>query len=71
MRGVVVVLEVVERCESKNHKGGGKCQAGVPLAGLRPIRRGQEEESRGRRSPTIDSWKMCAPVPSSGRGGRV
>ena len=45
VRRVKVVLKVVEGCKCKNHNGGWKCQTPHDSHGLRPIRRGKEEET--------------------------
>ena len=46
VRGVVVVLEVVEGCKREDHDAGWKRQAPHASQGLRPIRRDEEEQAR-------------------------
>jgi hypothetical protein len=45
VRGVKVVLKVVEGCKSKNHNGGWKCQPPHDSQGVSPICRAKEEET--------------------------
>ena len=63
------MLEVVEGGKREHHDDARNGQALHDSSGCAQSDVARNSEPEGS-SATIDSWKMCAPVPSSGSGGR-